>query len=113
MDQELRKRHADDLRRMAEMIETLPLGTEMEPRVCVQFHNICTLEDLRAATRGVQGLAQDSSGEHHWVEGYVGCLEITAFYKAGLLGKTRRKAVTIVDQEASADLSLLSHSSVV
>lgn len=99
---------ANDLRRMADLVEALPVGTTLSPKVNVYFHNIHSLEELQAATRGCASIRQHSSPKvGPWIDGYFGSIEVSAFYRAGILGKTRKKTVTIIESEVSVDLSLL------
>lgn len=110
MDQNERSRFAADLRRLADLVDSLPVDTPLVVDVNVYCHHVHSLPELQAVMRGVTNVRHETQSKvGPWVKGDFGVLEIAAFYKPGLLGLTRKKKVRIVevDQEVTVDLSAL------
>lgn len=65
------------------------------------------IQNLRAIRKLCKEMKADKSRGNHWVSGkFSPKIEVTAFYRAGLLGKTQKKKTVIVEHEQT-DLSVL------
>lgn len=110
MDHDRRGQLASDLRRLADLIESLPIDTALTPEVNVYYHHVHSLPELQAVMRDCASVKAESADKvGPWIKGHFGSLEVAAFYRPGLLGTTRKKRVRVVevDKELTVDLSLL------
>ena len=111
MDHDQRQELANDLRRMADLLESLPIGTALRAKVNVYFHQVTELKELQAVTHGCASLRREHAPKSGpWIRGHFGNIDVAAFYLAGILGECKRRKVTVVeyDDEVTVDLSLLS-----
>lgn len=92
---------ANDLRALADRVEQLPESLRLD--VALKAYNVMSLDELRAMAALMKTPTPKDSGGIHWLNGvFADRVEVTAFFRAGLLGATKNVLV-----EDEADLSLL------
>lgn len=114
----------DDLRRLADALEAMQCElTEVDAdgeyfrldtreslcalSIDLNFHSVHNIQNLRAIRKLCKEMKADKSRGNHWISGkFSPKIEVTAFYRAGLLGKTQKKKTVIVEHEQT-DLSVL------
>lgn len=95
------------LRELADRIDASDVSDDARVRLEVSAHGIQSIEDLGQITRLIDSeIEAYNNDEVCWVQGYIeGQIRVTAFYKAGLLGTTRKKKYLEKTVEVDTDVS--------
>lgn len=94
-----------NLRALADRLESANLNPQCDPNVQIHFHRIQDREGLAEVVRLMESPVPDSNDGCHWISGTICGIKSNAFYRAGLLGKTKK--TTVVEVEDKPDLSSL------
>lgn len=93
------------LRELADRLEqTGPPPGPVDIRAHLTAFDVTDRETLRWFAWLMDAPQAQSRGSHHWIKGRVGEVEISVHYKAGLLGKTKRRTRVIVETETEPDV---------
>lgn len=98
---------ATALREMADRLETTALPEHMDFKCEIVTHRVNDIDDLRAVSRLMPEVQADSNKGTHWIRNdwRADQIVVTAYYKAGLLGRVRHEKV--VEVEHGVDVSVL------
>lgn len=107
MSREIISETVSNLRALADRLASSGMQLKRAPIVSIDFHGIAEKVELAAIARLMDdGTPRtDRGGQSQWVQGNMCGCKATAFYRAGLLGKTKKEVV--VEVEDSADLASL------
>lgn len=96
---------AAGLRALADKVERMPERLRLD--VALKAYNVESLPELQAMAALMETPMPKNSGGCHWLNGlFSPGIEVTAFYRAGLLGpKQSKREIVVVSEET--DLSLL------